>query len=190
MPSVIPTLQVGSAALLRGRSLTTESPLVRRLLIGTAVAFLTLFLLVPLLAVFWQALGLGAFSYDFGATLTANVVKFWHVLGKGVSSYVNALGDTDTLSAIRLTLLTAAVCVPLGTVFGVLAAWTITKFEFLGKHLLITLIDLPFSVSPVIAGLVFVLLFGCAPVRWGTGWPRTTSRSCSPCRGSFWPRCL
>ena len=106
---------------MRGRSLTTESPLVRRLLIGTAVAFLTLFLLVPLLAVFWQALGLGAFSYDFGATLTANVVKFWHVLGKGVSSYVDALGDTDTLSAIRLTLLTAAVCVPLGTVFGV--AW-------------------------------------------------------------------
>ena len=81
MPSVIPTLQVGSAALVRGRSLTTEPPLVRRLLIGTAVAFLTLFLLVPLLAVFWQARA-GAFSYNFGATLTANVVKFWHVLGK------------------------------------------------------------------------------------------------------------
>ncbi len=120
----------------RGRSLTTEPPLVRRLLIGTAVAFLTLFLLVPLVAVFWQA------------------------FGKGVSAYFAALADPDTLSAIRLTLLTAAVCVPLGTVFGVAAAWTISKFDFLGKNLLITLIDLPFSVSPVIAGLIFVLLFG------------------------------
>jgi sulfate transport system permease protein len=116
--------------------MTTEPPLVRWLLTGVALAFLTLFLLVPLVAVFWQA------------------------FEKGVGAYFSALTDRDTLSAIRLTLLTAAVCVPLGTVFGVAAAWAISKFEFVGKNLLITLIDLPFSVSPVIAGLIFVLLFG------------------------------
>ncbi len=160
MAGAVTTLQVGSAAQARGRPLTSESPLVRRLLIGVAVAFLTLFLLVPLLAVFWQALGLDAFSYNFRASLLANVLNFFHVLGKGIPFYFGALGETDTLSAIRLTLLTAAICVPAGTVFGVVAAWTITKFEFMGKNLLITLIDLPFSVSPVIAGLVFVLLFG------------------------------
>ena len=79
---------------------------------------------------------------------------------KGVDAYSSALYQPDTLSAIRLTLLTAVVTVPLNTVFGVAAAWAITRFEFKGKSLLTTLIDLPFSVSPVISGLIFVLLFG------------------------------
>ncbi len=98
--------------------------------------FLGSFLVVPLVAVFWQA------------------------LDNGLGVYFQALAHPDTLSAIGLTLLTAAIVVPLNTVFGVAAAWAIAKFEFRGKQLLITLIDLPFSVSPVIAGLVFVLLFG------------------------------
>ena len=136
MSTLLETLPTTSVAQSRPRSMTTEPPLVRWLLTGVALAFLTLFLLVPLVAVFWQA------------------------FEKGVGAYFSALTDRDTLSAIRLTLLTAAVCVPLGTVFGVAAAWAISKFEFVGKNLLITLIDLPFSVSPVIAGLIFVLLFG------------------------------
>jgi sulfate/thiosulfate transport system permease protein len=81
-------------------------------------------------------------------------------LQKGFAVYLQAFQDPDTLSAIRLTLLTAAIAVPLNLVFGVVAAWVIGKFDFVGKSLLITLIDLPFSVSPVVAGLVFVLLFG------------------------------
>ena len=79
------------------------------------------------------------------------------------SGLFRALRDPDAWRAVLLTLLMAAVCVPLGTVFGVAAAWTITKFNFRGKNFLITLIDLPFSVSPVIAGLIFVLLFGKTP---------------------------
>jgi sulfate transport system permease protein len=130
------TLQVVSAAAARPRPRTTEPPLVRRLLIGTAVAFLALFLLLPLVVVFVTA------------------------LGDGVAAYFAALAEPDTLHAIGLTLLTAAVCVPAGIVFGMAAAWTVCKFNFLGKNLLVTLIDLPFSVSPVIAGLIFVLLFG------------------------------
>ncbi len=136
MSTAVTTLKLAPAAPARGRSLTSEPPLVRRLLIAAAVAFLALFLLLPLVLVFWQA---------------------FH---KGLYVYFAALADPDTLSAIRLTLLTAAVCVPLGVVFGVAAAWTVCKFNFAGKNLLITLIDLPFSVSPVIAGLIFVLLFG------------------------------
>ncbi len=115
---------------------TTESPWIRRLLIGTALTFLVFFLVLPLVAVFVQA------------------------LAKGVAAYVAALSQPDALAAIRLTLLTAAIAVPLNLVFGVAAAWTITKFEFVGKSLLITLIDVPFAVSPVISGLIFVLLFG------------------------------
>jgi sulfate/thiosulfate transport system permease protein len=108
----------------------------RWLLIGVAIAFLGLFLVVPLLAVFAQALSRG-----------------WRV-------YLAALGDHDAFSAIRLTLLVALLVVPLNTFFGVVAAWAIAKFQFRGKSLLITLIDLPYSISPVIAGLLFVLLFG------------------------------
>ena len=113
-----------------------ESPWVRWILIASALAFLTLFLFLPLVAVFHEA------------------------LKKGVAVYWRAIIDPDALSAIRLTLLTAVIAVPLNLVFGVSAAWAIAKFEFPGKNVLTTLIDLPFSVSPVIAGLVFVLLFG------------------------------
>lgn len=115
---------------------TRESAPVRWLLIGIAVSFLALFLLLPLLAVVSQA------------------------LEQGGKAYLKALTDADTLSAIRLTLLTAGIAVPLNVVFGMAAAWCIAKFEFAGKSLLITLIDLPFAVSPVIAGMIFVLLFG------------------------------
>ena len=115
---------------------TTEPVWIRRLLIGLALSFLIFFLLLPLIAVFVQA------------------------FSKGVFAYFDALSQPDALAAIRLTLLTAAIAVPLNLVFGVAAAWTITKFEFVGKSILITLIDIPFAVSPVISGLIFVLLFG------------------------------
>jgi sulfate transport system permease protein len=109
---------------------------VRWLLIATALAFLTLFLFVPLAFVFYEA------------------------LKKGGGVYLAAISDPDALDAIRLTLLTAAIAVPLNLVFGVAAAWAIAKFSFPGKNVLTTLIDLPFSVSPVIAGLIYVLIFG------------------------------
>jgi len=105
-------------------------------LIGTAILFLALLVVLPLVAVFAQA------------------------LEKGVPAYLATLHDPDTLAAIRLTLITAAISVPLNLIFGVTAAWAITKFQFPGKSFLITLIDLPFSVSPVISGLIFVLVFG------------------------------
>jgi len=113
-----------------------EPRLVRGLIIGFAVTFLSLFVVLPLILVFSQA------------------------LSKGVGFYLAALKDPEALAAIWLTLITAAISVGLNLVFGVAAAWAIAKFEFRGKTLLITLIDLPFSVSPVISGLVFVLLFG------------------------------
>lgn len=114
----------------------TEPAVIRWILIATALIFLALFLLLPLAAVFSQA-------FD-----------------KGVAVYLEALKEPDTLSAIKLTLITAAVTVPLNLFFGVTAAWAIAKFTFPGKNLLITLIDLPFSVSPVISGLIYVLIFG------------------------------
>jgi len=115
---------------------TSEPFWVRCLLITVAFGFLTLFLFMPLAAVFAEALKKG-----------------WEV-------YLAAVVEEDALSAIRLTLLTAAIAVPFNLVFGVAAAWTIAKFEFFGKNFLLTLIDLPFSVSPVISGLIYVLLFG------------------------------
>ncbi|WP_050467173.1 sulfate ABC transporter permease subunit CysW [Herbaspirillum chlorophenolicum] len=115
---------------------TLEPWWVRALLIGTALVFLTLFLFVPLVSVFYEA------------------------LKKGWGVYVASIVEPDAWSAIKLTLLTAAIAVPLNLVFGVAAAWAIAKFEFRGKNLLLTLIDLPFSVSPVISGLIYVLLFG------------------------------
>lgn len=115
---------------------TAEPRWVRLVLIGLALAFLGIFLFVPLAAVFYEA------------------------LRKGVAVYWQAVIEPDALAAVRLTLLAAAISVPLNLVFGVAAAWAIAKFEFRGKNLLITLIDLPFSVSPVIAGLIFVLVFG------------------------------
>jgi sulfate transport system permease protein len=105
-------------------------------LIAIAVGFIGLFICLPLGLVIVKA------------------------FSKGVAAYVEALAEPDTLAAIRLSLLIAAVTVPLNTVFGVAAAWAITRFDFNGKSLLTTLIDLPFSVSPVISGLIFVLLFG------------------------------
>ncbi|MBU7572340.1 MAG: sulfate ABC transporter permease subunit CysW [Hydrogenophaga sp.] len=115
---------------------TTEAAWVRRTLIGIALLFMALFLVLPLAAVFTEA------------------------LRKGFEAYWEALKDPDAWSAIRLTLLTAAIAVPLNLVFGVAAAWAVAKYEFRGKSFLTTLIDLPFSVSPVVAGLIYVLVFG------------------------------
>ena len=135
------TLRQGAAQAIgqtrfEARAATRETPLVKWLILGTALTFFAVFLLMPLIAVFVEA------------------------LRKGWETYASALVDPDALSALRLTLLAAAIALPLNLVFGVCAAWAIAKFEFRGKHFLITLIDLPFSVSPVIAGLVYVLLFG------------------------------
>ena len=115
---------------------TSESAWVRWALISTTLVFLSLFLFMPLAAVFTEA------------------------LRKGVDTYISALVDADALSAMKLTLIAALIAVPLNLVFGVAAAWAIAKFEFKGKSILITLIDLPFAVSPVIAGLIYVLIFG------------------------------
>ncbi|HEX7454297.1 MAG TPA: sulfate ABC transporter permease subunit CysW, partial [Polyangiaceae bacterium] len=113
-----------------------ESPLVRVLLIGVALLFLAIFLVAPIATVFGSA------------------------FSKGVGPYWAALAQDETLDAIKLTLLTAGISVPLNVVFGVAAAWLISKYDFWGKSVLITVVDLPFSVSPVISGLIFVLLFG------------------------------
>jgi sulfate transport system permease protein len=118
------------------RPATTESRLARVILIGLALIFMGVMLVLPLVAVFTEA------------------------LADGFGHYFSAIADPDALSAIRLTLLVAAIAVPLNLVFGLCAAWAIAKFEFRGKSLLITFIDLPFSVSPVISGLIYVLLYG------------------------------
>jgi sulfate transport system permease protein len=121
---------------MRNNGVLSESPAVRRTLIALAVGFLTLFLVLPLLAVFSEA------------------------LRRGFDLFIAAFAEPDTQAAIGLTLLVAAIAVPLNLLFGISAAWAVAKFEFPGKSLLVTLIDLPFSVSPVVSGLVFVLLFG------------------------------
>ena len=115
---------------------TSESAWVRRSLLVAALLFVALFLILPLAAVFTEA------------------------LRKGFGAYLAALREPDALSAIQLTLITAAIAVPLNLVFGVAAAWAIAKYEFWGKSFLTTLVDLPFSVSPVVAGLIYVLIFG------------------------------
>jgi sulfate transport system permease protein len=115
---------------------TTETTATRLALVGAAVAFLLLFLVLPLAVVFAEA------------------------LRKGVTAYLASFRDPDALAAIRLTLAVAAIAVPLNLIFGVAAAWSVAKFDFPGKSLFVTLIDLPFSVSPVVSGLVYVLLFG------------------------------
>jgi sulfate transport system permease protein len=115
---------------------TLESPAVRCTLILVATIFLALFLFLPLAVVF-----VSAFS-------------------KGIRLYFASFREPDALAAVRLTLLTAAIAVPLNLVFGIAAAWAIAKFEFFGKSLLVTLVDLPFSVSPVVSGLIYVLIFG------------------------------
>lgn len=113
-----------------------ESPFVKWLLIGVALVFSLVFLFLPLFNVFAQA------------------------FSKGVTYYWHSLSDPDSWSAMKLTLLVAAITVPSNVIFGLAAAWAIAKFDFRGKSLLLTLIDLPFSVSPVVAGLMYVLLFG------------------------------
>ena len=135
MAAVANTLPPPAAFGVRTRA-TGESALARWTLIGIALAFLGVFLLLPLAAVIFEA------------------------LRKGLGAYFAALVEPDALAAIRLTLLAAAIAVPANLVFGVAAAWAIAKFDFSGKQVLITLIDLPFSVSPVISGLVYVLIFG------------------------------
>jgi sulfate transport system permease protein len=112
---------------------------------------------------------------------------FASAFSKGVGPYWAALAQDETLDAIKLTLLTAGISVPLNVVFGVAAAWLISKYDFWGKSLLITVVDLPFSVSPVISGLIFVLLFG-AHVGLAHGYPSTTSRSFLRSPASSWPR--
>ena len=126
----------GAAPRTEVRRLSRGARVARVVLIGVSIAFLGLLLAAPL-----------------GAVLAQALAKGWQV-------YLESFADPDTRAAIRLTLLTAAIVVPINTVFGICASWAIAKFEFKGKSLLITLIDLPFAVSPVIAGLIFVLLFG------------------------------
>lgn len=126
-PRVEPPLQLQA---------TLEPIWVRVLLLTVALAFVTLFLFIPLVAVFTEA------------------------LRKGWDVYLASIQEPDAVSAIKLTLIAAGIAVPLNLVFGVAAAWAIAKFEFRGKNVLLTLIDLPFSVSPVISGLIYVLLFG------------------------------
>jgi sulfate transport system permease protein len=128
--------QLPREPLIEKNAVITEAPWVRRTLTAVAILFLCGFLLLPLVAVFVEA------------------------LRNGFGTYLEALKDPDALAAIRLTLTAAAIAVPLNLVFGVSAAWAITKFEFRGKSLLVSLIDLPFSVSPVVAGLIYVLIFG------------------------------
>ena len=126
----------GSASRFEANIATRDAGWVRILVLAIGLSFFAVFLLLPLAAVFVEA------------------------LRKGWGTYLEALIEPDAVSAIRLTLLAAAIAVPLNLVFGIAAAWTIAKFDFPGKQLLITFIDLPFSVSPVVAGLVYVLIFG------------------------------
>ena len=129
-------LAVAATPLRNVRRAIDEPPLVRGLITGIALLFLGTFLIIPLAAVFTEA------------------------LREGIRVYLAAISSLEARSAIELTLLTAAIAVPLNLVFGVMAAWAITRFQFRGRSLLTTLIDLPFAVSPVISGMVFVLLFG------------------------------
>jgi sulfate transport system permease protein len=133
---MVPTSTLTAPRRAAPRRVTAEPPFVRWLLIGVALLFLGLFLVVPLAAVFAEA------------------------FAKGVGFYLHTFNDANTLSAIKLTFITAAIAVPLNCVFGVAAAWAIAKFDFRGKTVLVTLIDLPFSVSPVVSGMIYVLLFG------------------------------
>ena len=123
-------------AVRRAKAGTTEAPWVKWTLITIALVFLLLFLVLPLAAVFAEA------------------------FRKGVDAYLAGIREPDAMSAIKLTLITALIAVPLNLVFGVAAAWCIAKFEFRGKAFLVTLIDLPFSISPVVVGLMYVLVFG------------------------------
>lgn len=120
----------------RAPDAASESTGSRAVLIGVAVVFLALFLVLPLATVFLQA------------------------FAKGLPAYLAAFDEPDARAALRLTLLTAAIAVPFNLVFGICAAWLIAKFDFVGRNFLVTLVDLPFSVSPVVSGLIYVLVFG------------------------------
>ena len=147
------------------RSNTDEPPLVKWGLITIAVGYMVLFLVLPLILVFYQA-----FEKGFG--------EYWAVLSR-----------PDTLRAIGMTLTTVVIAVPLNILFGLVAAWCIGKFKFFGKSFLISLIDLPFAVSPVIAGLLFVILFGLrSPL--GIWLDEQGFGSSIPPRERFWQRCL
>ncbi len=136
-PPLVPSATLTRAAsTVRLRPATEDPPVLKYVLIAVAVLFLALFLVLPLVAVFVEA------------------------FRKGAEAYWTSLQDEDAVAAIKLTLTVAAIAVPVNIVFGIAAAWCIAKFEFPGKSLLVSLIDLPFSVSPVVAGLVYVLLFG------------------------------
>jgi sulfate transport system permease protein len=135
VPAAAPTV-LGKRRAGEAKGTATEPPLVRFLLLGTALLFLVLFLFLPVVVVLVEA------------------------LKDGLAAYWAAITQEETLAAIRLTLTTALIAVPLNVVFGVAAAWAIARFRFPGRSLLITLIDLPFAVSPVISGMIFVLLFG------------------------------
>src|SRR6266566_579498 len=136
MATTLALRNLGIPTAYKAAEATTEGALVRWLLIGIAVLFLGVFLFMPLAVVFTSA------------------------LAKGFSVYFAALGEPDAQAAIRLTLLAAGIAVPMNLIFGVAAAWAIGKFDFVGKSFLVTLIDLPFSVSPVVSGLIYVLIFG------------------------------
>jgi len=129
-----------ASAPIKRKTVIGEGPLTRALLLTVALVFLGLMLIAPLLVVFVEA------------------------FSRGIGVYIDALMMPDTMSALQLTLLVAAIAVPANLVFGVAAAWTIAKFDFKGKSFLLTLIDLPFAVSPVVSGLIFVLLFGANSV--------------------------
>ncbi|UKH17319.1 sulfate ABC transporter permease subunit CysW [Actinobacillus pleuropneumoniae] len=118
------------------QSLLKKRPLVERLLIGLAILLFVILLLLPLLVVISQG------------------------LAKGLDFFLASISEEDTLAALKLTLLAATIAVPLNIIFGIAAAWAVTKYQFKGRQLLLTLIDLPFSISPVVAGLIYVLLFG------------------------------
>jgi sulfate transport system permease protein len=135
VPAAAPTA-LGKRRSSEARGTATEPPLVRLLLLGAALLFLVLFLFLPVVVVLVEA------------------------FKDGLAAYWAAITQAETLAAIRLTLTTALIAVPLNVVFGVAAAWAIARFRFPGRSLLITLIDLPFAVSPVISGMIFVLLFG------------------------------
>src|SRR6266404_4811910 len=134
MATIVPTPVAVEGSAIR-RTTLTEPPWVRRPVIGVSIGFLVLFVFLPLVAVFAEA------------------------FAEGIGAYFKSFADPTALSAIRLTLLVAAISVPLNLVFGLAASWCIAKFSFFGKTLLQSLIDLPIAVSPVISGLIFVLLF-------------------------------
>jgi len=154
------------SATLPTRHASLEPRWLKPVLLAVALLFLAVFILLPLVTIFSQALSVNLQEYLAAALgyegATPELPALFSALADGVTGYRAAFSDSDVRAAIRLTLLTTLVCVPLNTVFGVMLAWAIAKFEFRGKHLLVSLIELPFAISPVIAGLIFILIFGAS----------------------------